>query len=47
MVVGDPHEKPLYDSPEDKAKYKKEAEDFDSKSDRFQKEMERVLPKKK
>ena len=34
-------------SPEDKAKYKKEAEDFDSKSDRFQKEMERVLPKKK
>ena len=34
-------------SPEDKAKYAKEAEDFDSKSERFQKEMERILPKKK
>ena len=34
-------------SPEDKTKYAKEAEDFDSKTERFQKEMERFFPKKK
>ncbi|MBQ9697195.1 MAG: hypothetical protein IJV46_01485 [Acidaminococcaceae bacterium] len=34
-------------SPEEREKYEKEARDFDDKSDRFQKEMERVVPKKK
>jgi hypothetical protein len=31
----------------DKAKYVKEAEDFEEKNERFQKELERILPKKK
>lgn len=31
----------------DKAKYEKEAKDFDDKNERFQKELERVSPKKK
>lgn len=31
----------------EKAKYVKEAEDFDDKSKRFQKELERITPKKK
>ena len=34
-------------SPQEKAKYVQEARDFDEKSERFQKELERITPKKK
>ena len=34
-------------SPQEKAKYVQEAKDFDDKSERFQKELERITPKKK